>query len=463
MVKLADILIKNACIITMDEQHHIYQDGAIAIDKSKIVAIGKSKELLAAWQGKKELDAAGGAIFPGLINTHAHLFQVLLKGLGRDKSIYDWANSSVRPSRYYISPEMAAAASVVGCLDLLHSGTTTVLDFQYLHDFPGMDKAVIEAIASTGIRQVYARGLISQAKLDNGSGYQDDFEHFLADLKSLQQAYQESPLVSIAAAPSLISDIPGRDAMHELKETLDSLDMRLTMHINETIDDNIYTNEQYKLDCIPLLAEVGLLNQRFIAAHCVKMTAKDKGLLRAFGAHVSHNPISNMILASGVAPIAAMQQEGIPITIATDGAASNDTNNMLEVLKMTALLQKCSLERPEVVTAEDVLTFATRAGAKALGLDDKIGSLEIGKEADLFIFKDNTAGAVPMFDPISALVYSSSPQNIVLNMVAGQIVLADGKSVLVDEEESFNAVRAYAKELRTAVELKNTHWQVDFQ
>ncbi len=447
----------------MDDERHIYQDGAIAIVGSKIVAIGEQATVLTEWQGKKELDAVGGAIFPGLINTHAHLFQVLLKGLGRDKRIYDWANSSVRPSRYYIRPEMAAAASIVGCLDLLHTGATTVLDFQYLHDFPGMDRAVIEAISSTGIRQVYARGLISPAKIDNGSGYMDNFDHFLADIVSLKEEYHNNPLISIAAAPSLISDIPGMDAMHELKETLDRLEMRLTMHINETIDDNEYTNEHYKLDCIPLLAEVGLLNQRFIAAHCVKMTTKDKGLLLACGAHVSHNPLSNMILASGVAPIAAMQEQGIAITIATDGAASNDTNNMLEVLKMTALLQKCSLERPDVVTAEDVLTFATRAGAKALGLDDKIGSLELGKEADLFIFQDNTAGAVPMFDPISALVYSGSPQNIVLTMVAGRIVLADGKAVLINEQESFNTVRAYAKELRTIVDLKNVHWQASFQ
>lgn len=455
----ADLIVTNALIVTMDQQRRILSGAAIAVLGDTIAAVGPAAQIAARFRAPRCIDATDKVLFPGFINTHSHLFQVLLKGLGRDKLLFDWLDSSVRRAICRITPERAHAAAVVGCMENLHSGVTTVLDYQYCHGHPGIDEAVLQAMEHTGIRGVFGRGNsnVKTMPADCMPPLQETDEDFFRAIETLAEAYAGHSRITIAIAPGIVWDVKP-ESFRKLRALAQRYGLLLTMHLNETEDDDAHCQKAFGKDTIPFLEEQGFLGPDLIAVHCVNMQQDDIETFRKYDVKVSHNPVANMILASGVAPVPEFQQAGLTIGLGTDGAASSDMQDMLEVIKATALIHKCVRRDASIVNAEQVLEMATLGGARCIGREHDLGSIEAGKKADFFLFNPKTPKAVPMADPISTLVYSSSEENIDTTVVGGKVLLEGGRYTCLDEAAALDDCQAAAAALREETALVNTHW-----
>ena len=462
-------LINNTCIVTMNEDRDIFYNYSLYIENDQIKDIGPFEEL----EGKylenvdKYIDGQGKVIFPGLINTHNHLFQVLLKGLGDDMVLKDWLEFMTFPSTPYLNEENCYYAALGGLIEGLHSGVTTTFDYMYPHPVGtfNLDDGIIKGMMKLGVRGFLGRGCV-----DTGVefGVYPAMIEKVPDIeKSIRNLYEKynnvaKGKIKIALAPAAIWSNSG-ESLAMLKKLSDELDLLISIHISETNFDRASSKKLHGKDEIELLEELGLLNEKLIMVHCVELTNEDIRKIKASGATVSHNPVSNMYLSSGVAPIPLLNQEGIMVGLGVDGAASNNSNDFIELLKMTALLQKVHHRNPTIMTADKVLEMATIEGARSLGLDDIVGSLEPGKKADLFIFNPKLDfKAVPMHNPVSTLIYSSGNKNVETVFVDGEIVLENGKVVNVAEDEVADNIQRVADELSMKAgtyKLKRRPWK----
>lgn len=447
----ADYLFTHAVVVTMDKQRRIIDDGAVAVKGDRIVAVGPADEVAARFgQVKQVIEARGKAIFPGLINTHNHLFQTLLKGLGDDRVLSDWLASMTFPSAVYLKPEDTYHAAMLGCLEGLHSGTTTMVDYMYAHSGPGLSDGIIAAFRDLGVRAVLGRGTMNTgARFGVPGGIQQDVATLETDFRRLAGSYHgaDNGRLRIWLAPAAVWS-NDREMFLRIKELLQEYDTGLMVHVSETPFDREATIAEHGANDIETLRILGLLGPRTLMVHCVYLTPREIRMARDYDARVSHNPVSNMYLSSGVAPVPLMLASGLTVGLATDGAASNNSNDMLETLKFTALLHKVHDLDPTVITAEKVLEMATVEGARAIGMEKEIGSLEEGKKADLFVFDPlRSATATPMHHPVSTLVYSASSNCVEMVMIDGRVVMAEGRVLTVNEREQIAAAATVARKL----------------
>ncbi|SMB92016.1 5-methylthioadenosine/S-adenosylhomocysteine deaminase [Thermanaeromonas toyohensis ToBE] len=434
---MLDYLFIHGTVVTINARREIIADGAIGVRGDRIEAVGPTEEVLATYGGaRKVIDAQGKAIFPGLINTHNHLFQSLLKGLGDDRVLKDWLAYMTFPSAAFLTPEDTYYGAILGCLDGLHSGTTTMVDFMYPHCCPGLSDGILTAFRELGVRAVYGRGMMNTGERHGvPRAIMQDVTTVEADCHRLFKEFHQADngRIQIWLAPAAVWSNT-REMLLKVKELAKIYDTGIMVHISETPFDREASCVEHGLPDIDVLEQLGMLGPKTLMVHCVYLTDRDVRLSKFFDARVSYNPVSNMYLSSGVAPIPKLLGWGVTVGLATDGAASNNSNDMLETLKFAALLLKVAHLDPTVITAEKVLEMATIDAARALGLEDRIGSLEVGKKADLFIFNPaRTAKATPMHNPVSTLVYSASPENIELVMIDGRVVLEDGRVTTVNE------------------------------
>lgn len=456
-----DLLIKNIMIITVGKKREIIRDGFVTIKDGKLLDVKKTEDGdLDAYAPKKTIDGKGKFLFPGFINLHSHLFQNLLKGLGRDKSLFDWLDASVRKAYGYINYDHLLAAATEGCLENINTGVTTVLDYQYCHAHElGLDKGTILAFKRTGIRGVLGRG---HTKVVNMPGLPpcpiDETEDmFFSDVDYYLDMLKDEPKISMALAPGIIWDL-SENGYNKCAIYSKEYGIPITMHTLESYDDDEFSMEKYGKTTMEFLETTGILSEKFIAVHCVRMNKKDYEIFKKYKVNVAHCPVSNMILGSGIAPVPKMLEEGLNVGLATDGSASCDTQNFLEQIKAASLIHKANLCDPTVMPAEKVIEMATINGAKALGMEDKIGSIEEGKEADLFIFNPNTLSSCPVADPVSALVYSSEPENIETVIVGGEIVKENNVLTKWSQKKAIQDLNEMAKDLRIKVSLSETKW-----
>ena len=443
-------LITNVSIITMGQERRIIPDGYISIEKDRISAVGPMADLKRKPEKNIEIiDAKGKHAIPGLINTHTHLFQGLLKGLGDDRVLVDWFNHMTGPSATHLTEEDCYIAAKLGIVESIKSGATTLLDFMYPHHKKGLSEPIIKAFLESNIRGVYARGFIDAgAEYGIPKALVEKADEVLSEVEGLHSKYNgmNNGKLRIWLAPCMIwsQTLEGLMAAKELSR---SKHIPISIHVAETDFELKTSLERFGKKDLDFLENLGFLGDDVLAVHCVHLDERDLRILKAYDVKVSHNPVSNMYLSSGVAPVPAMLSHGITVGLATDGPASNNNQNMIASLKFASLLHKVHTGDPTSITAEKVLEMATLDGAAALGWKDDLGSIEKGKKADLCLLNFENAFTAPVHHPVSALVYSAIGNEVESVLVDGEFVMKDRKLLHMDEGKILEDARRAAENL----------------
>ncbi len=438
-----DILIENAKIITMNDNEEIINDGFVGIQNDEIKIIDEMDNYNKNITAEKYLKAKGKIVFPGLINTHTHAYQILLKGLGADLKLMDWVKAVVAPYSQKITKEINYYAALLVALESLQSGCTTVADFFYAHHQPKLSDGVIEGFLDMGIRGLMIRNF-HDCGVENGipEAYLETPEEAFEDVERLINKYEleSDGMMKIWTGPGVTWGISKR-GLEATVEYSKSNNIPYSIHLLETEDDNKHIEKEYNKKAIELMEEVGFLTPNLLAAHCVKLTDEECKVLGSNGVNVAYNAASNMYLGSGIPPIIKLRNSGSKISLGTDGAASNNSMDMIETLKLSALLQKVSHEKPNIISSENVLKMATKEAAETLKMDKEVGSLEEGKKADLFIFNPENPKSIPMHNPVATLVYSSSLENVETTIVNGKILYENNNfKTKYDKKYIFNKI-----------------------
>lgn len=420
-----DLIIENATVLTMDAAGSVVEDGVIGI-KNGSIALLEKRASNACYQADEYINAHGLIAMPGFVNTHVHCFQSLLKGLGADQPLIEWLNSSVQPFGVRLTHRQQELATLVACLEALRSGCTTLCEFFYTNQSPELADVCIETMQSTGIRSVLMRTFQDYGEEYNvPSCYLEPVEKAIRETERLRKAYPSNDMLQIWTGPDVTWATTRRGYEAILEYCLDQ-HVRYTMHLKETLEDDDMCRRHYGTGIVELLEEIGLLTDQFLAVHCVHLTKEEIRLLAEHGVSVSHNPAANLYLGSGIAPIPACLEAGINIALGTDGAASNNTTDILDTIRLTALIHKGASRDATAMSAEKVMRMATLGGAKALGMEKSLGSLEVGKKADIVLFDPVRLKSLPMYDPLATIVYSASSENIDTTIVNGKIVYRKG-------------------------------------
>lgn len=452
-----DLVITGGTVITQNAQREVIANGAVAVRGDSIVAVAPADEVGACYVARRRVDATGRYVFPGLINTHTHLFQTFMKGLGDGLSLYAWVESVTAPSTMAMTERDGYLSAVLGGLEALHSGTTTVLDYMYPLPTTGLYRSVARAFHDLGLRGVLARGLMDTGEQHGLPAYLfHPVETALAEWDALV-AELSTNLITFALAPAITFGL-SRAGLEALRRYATERGMLISLHTNETDDDDRATLADHGQRTVAFLEDMGFWGPDVLAVHCVKMRSEDIEIFARYDVKVSHNPVSNMYLGSGVAPILDMRRAGLTVGLATDGAASNNSQDMIEAMKCAALMHKLAHRDPAAIIAAEVLDMATIEGARAIGQGDRLGSLEPGKQADLFVFDPLRPKSAPVLDPVASVVYSGGEDSVVTTVVAGQVVLDEGQVTTVDEtallQECQSAAWALAKRAGTAQLLR---------
>lgn len=420
-IETADILVKNGTILPMDPQNTIIENGAVAISKGKIVSVGSTDQYNNI-KGDKTIDAKGGIIMPGLVNTHTHAAMTLFRGLADDLPLMDWLNHHIFPAEAKLDPEKVYRGTLLACAEMIRSGTTCFCDMYLFED------AVAEAAAKAGMRAVVGEVLYDFPSPNYGP-IEKGFEYTL----DLMAKWKDHPLVTIAVEPHS-PYLCKPELLKEAAAIAEKNNAPLIIHISETQSEVQGIQKDYGMTPVCHLADIGVLSPNLLACHCVVLTREDMDLLRQFDVKVSHNPESNMKLASGVAPIPDILEKKICVGLGTDGCSSNNNLDLFLEMDMAAKLHKGVSLDPTVMDAMTVLKMATINGAKALGLDRIIGSLEPGKRADLIIIDTNKPHLTPMYNPVSHLVYSVLGSDVSTSIIDGITVMENGQLLTLDVE-----------------------------
>jgi 5-methylthioadenosine/S-adenosylhomocysteine deaminase len=440
-VTAVDLLILGGTIVTARPDGHVVNNGGIAINGESIVELGRREDIAERYQAGRTIAADGMLIFPGLVDTHTHLYQTLLKGLGDDLPLMEWLDACTLPSIPHLTPRMCYVAAALGCIESLRSGCTTIFDYMVDHSDHEIYDAILDAFDDVGIQGILGRGLRDR-QAENVPMDLPPIEAQLADAERLVNAYGPR---RIWLAPGATWALEA-DSLRATRRRASERGLRMSLHTDEVLFDSQESLRRFGLRTLPFLESIGFLGPDILHAHCVQLTDEDCAILARNGGAVSYNPVSNMYLGSGVPPIPQLMRLGVGVSLGADGAASNNSQDMLEALKVGALLPKVAARDPAIFTAGDALRVATSGGAAALGRDD-FGTLEPGKRADLFLFDPTHAKSVPVHDPVSTLVYSSGEVNVRTTIVAGRVVLDERRIVGLDEDAILREAQTLAEQL----------------
>lgn len=431
------LLIQNATVLTMNDRLDIVE-GSVSIREGRIAAVGA-----VAAPHDRVIDARGQFVLPGLVQTHVHLCQTLFRGYADDLELMEWLRTRVWPMEAAHTPRSLAAAARLAAADLLRTGTTTVLTMETVHD----TDAVCEAIASTGLRATIGKCMMDAPGSGVPARLAEQTKQSIDESLALHRSWHgaSNGRLRIAFAPRFAVSC-SRALLEAVAALAPGLDLLVHTHASESQGELAIVREATGLDNIEYLAAVGLASPRLCAAHCVWVDERAQELLAERGVRVLHCPGSNLKLGSGIAPVAAMRARGISVSLGADGAACNNRLDMFDEMRLAALLQAVRV-RPGALTARDALWMATREGARALGLEEEIGSIEVGKRADLIVVDNRAPHVSPGVDPYSTLVYATRGTDVTTTLVDGEVLMEDGRFATLDVETVTHDARREAKAL----------------
>lgn len=440
MIK-ADILISGGTIVTLNDKDTIIRDGALAIRGDTIIAVGAKEEILAAHECGETIEAPMSIIMPGLINAHTHAAMTCFRGIADDMELMNWLNRFIFPAEARnVDPELVYWGSLLACAEMIKSGTTTFSDMY-----------IFEELTAQAAKEAGMRCLLGEVLFDFPSPNIKTPEEGLAYTEKLIRKWADDPLINIMVEPhALYTCSP--ELLKAAKALADRYKVPLATHLLENKAEAKQLKEKLGQRATHFLKELGLLDERFFAFHCVMLDDEDIRLFADKGCKVVHNPESNMKLASGVAPISSMIREGVVVGLGTDGCASNNNLDMFQEIDTAAKLEKSARLDPTVMSARTVLKMATCEGAKVLGLDGVVGSLETGKKADLCIIDMNKPHLTPLYDEYSHLAYTVGGADVETVIINGRIVMRNRRLITIDEQEAMHRVRIIARRVKESLE-----------
>ena len=438
--RTVSLVVANGTVITVDGGRRVIPRGSVAIDGRDIVAVDRAEAIAARFRGRDTIDAAGAVVMPGLINTHTHAPMVLFRGLADDLALMDWLQKYIFPAEAKtVSPEFVRAGTRLAALEMIESGTTTYADMYYFEEEIG------RATKAAGLRGVLGETIIQFPVADAKSPAES-----LARTDTFAKEFAGDELITPAVAPHAMytNDAATLEACRALA---DRLHIPVIIHLAETKDEMKTSDEKHHATPTAFLDSLGFWGPRTLAAHAVHATPADIRILASRHVGVAHNPESNMKLASGIAPVEAMRQAGIHVGLGTDGAASNNDLDMFEAMRQAAFLHKLVADDPRAIPAPVALEMATIEGARAMGMEKEIGSLEPGKRADLLVVSMASARQTPMYDAVSHIVYVTRGDDVTTTIVNGKILMRDRRVLTLDRRQVLADARLFAEKVRAAV------------
>jgi 5-methylthioadenosine/S-adenosylhomocysteine deaminase len=438
MSPLQEIVIEAGWVIPVDPAEVVLRDHAVIIAGDRIQAILPSRHARERYPDARRVTLAGHVLIPGLINLHTHAAMALMRGLGDDLGLMEWLNQHIWPAEMRLaSPEFVHDGTLLACAEMLRGGVTCFNDMYF---FP---EAAARAALAAGMRA--ALGVIV---VEFRSPYAVDASDYLSKGLGLRDALKHEPLLSFCLAPHAPFTVS--DATFErVAVYADELDLPVHIHVHETTEEIRESVASHKIRPLQRLQHLGLLGPNLIAVHAVHLTDDEIALLAEHGCHVAHCPSSNLKLASGIAPVTALQEAGVNIGLGTDGAASNNRLDIFTEMRLAALLAKGTSGKATALPAHAVLRMATLNAARALGLDDDVGSLTPGKCADMTAVDLSALEVSPCYDPLSHLVYVAGREHVSHAWVRGELMVENGRLTRLDADELRAKAAYWRDKIRT--------------
>jgi cytosine/adenosine deaminase-related metal-dependent hydrolase len=433
----SSFLIEDAIIVTMDPRQRVLEGGSILVEGNRIAEIRRPLDK-GVEKAERKISAKGMAVIPGLIDTHLHLAQSLLRGCADDLPLVEWLRQRVWPIQGSFTEEDGRASAELSMLEMIKSGTTAFVgvDVVSRYGFDGIAKSVVKA----GMRAALAKTIMDSPGYGRkGSimpaGLVEEKDACIREAKSMVKKWNgvDGGLVRTWLAPRSLGGCSER-LYGEVAELADELKTRVTMHLAEVREDVKYAKQNFGMTPFEFIKEVGLAGRQSLFAHMVWLTEGDIKKVAKTGANVAHCPSSNLKLGSGIPRVPELLEAGANVGLGCDGAPCNNAYDMVREMKLAAVIQKGRLQDPLTMPATTVLEMATLGGARAMGVESEVGSIEVGKKADLVLIDLKKPHLVPFRDVVSNIVYSAMGSDVDTVMVDGRLILRRGKALTLDEE-----------------------------
>ncbi|MFP3999079.1 MAG: amidohydrolase [Desulfobacterales bacterium] len=437
-----DLLIVNGTVVTMDKTDNVIENGAVAVSGDTIESVGPSDKVDPK-NAARIIDAGGGIIMPGLVNTHTHASMTCFRGLADDMELMTWLNDYIFPAEARLTQDRVYTGALLACAEMALSGTTCFSDMYLFED------SVAEAADKAGMRAV-----VGEVLYDFDSPNYGPIEKGFEYTRHLVEKWKGHPRITIAVEPHS-PYLCAPDLLKRAAAVSEQYDIPIIVHVAETWKEVETIKNRYQLSPVAHLADIGVLSPRFVACHCVALDKTDIELLADHDVKVSHNPESNMKLASGIAPIPELLEAGVCVGLGTDGPTSNNNLDMFMEMDAAAKIHKVRTLDPTVMDAGKVLRMATIEAAGVLGMDDQIGSLEPGKKADIIVLDTRKPHLTPMYNVYSHLVYAACGHDVITAIVNGVPLVEDRQLLSFDVNSVMDEMQSIAKDVRGLHDWEN--------
>ena len=440
----ADLVVTGGMVVTMDGPRSIYDDGAVAVTGDTIVAVGPRTEIEAKYTASQMIDAKNKLVLPGFINGHTHVPMTLFRGIHDDVTLNDWLYKYIFPAEAKnVTEEFVRWGTRLAAAEQIRSGVTTFADMYYFED------AVAEETKAAGMRAVLGETFIDFPAPDNKTN-----AAMLAYTENFLKKWQGDPLIHAAPAPHSIYTC-SQKTLQDAAALARKYHAPILIHVAEMKKELDDSNKLNGMSPVQYLEKIGVLGPDVVAAHCIFVDEADRKTLAQRQVGCVHNPSSNMMIASGVSPVPELRAAGVAVGLGTDGpAGSNNDLDLMEEIDLAAKLAKITKMDPLAINAKAVVEMATIDGARALHLEQEIGSLEKGKKADLILISLDEPNAVPMYDVYAALAYALKASDVETVIIGGRVVMQHRKLLTVNEQEAMAKAREYKKKIATSLGMQ---------
>lgn len=440
-----DLIVLGDYIVSMDGSASVYENGAIAIDDGLILAVGAANEITTEYNAVETLAGENRIVMPGLINGHSHAAMTLLRGVADDLALMDWLNNYIFPAEVeFVDSEFVRIGTELACWEMIRGGTTSFVDMYYFPD------TIAEVVDNCGMRALISATVIDQRSPD-AENASDSIQKGIGFIKRWKDKNSRiTPIFGPHANYTL-----NAEQLRATRAAATEHGVGISIHMSESPFELQYSKDTFGMTSVDFFESIGFFDGPTIAAHMVWPSEAEIPILAERQVGVIHNPTSNMKIASGISPVTEMLQAGVRVGLGTDGAASNNDLDMWEEMRLAALLQKVDRMDPQVLSASTVLTMATSGGARAVGLDDTVGSIEVGKRADVIQVAFDDVHHVPTYDIISHLVYVTDEQDVASVVVDGKVLMRERELLTIDTKRVSEEATVLAAEIQAALKKRN--------